>query len=92
MYIRKKADSIGCCFEVYNGKGNGYLEDVYQECLAIEFMIRGVLYVEKPHLKLEYKGHTLRKHYEPDFVCYKKIVLEIKAVKSFADESSNKPL
>ena len=27
---------IGACFEVYNEKGCGFLEPVYQECLGIE--------------------------------------------------------
>jgi hypothetical protein len=25
---------IGACFEVYNDKGSGFLEGVYQECLG----------------------------------------------------------
>ena len=28
---------MGACFEVYNGMGHGFLEAVYQECLALEF-------------------------------------------------------
>jgi len=28
---------VGACFEVYKEKGSGFLEAVYQECLAIEF-------------------------------------------------------
>ena len=77
---------MGACFEVYKEKGNGFLEAVYQECLAIEFAKQGVPFVEKPHLRLEYKGMGLRQTYEPDFVCFDKIIIEIKAMKSLADE------
>ncbi len=27
---------IGACFEVYNEKGSGFTEPIYQECLEIE--------------------------------------------------------
>lgn len=46
---------IGASFEVYQEKGNGFLEDVYQECLRIEFDIQGIFFMEKPRLKLTYK-------------------------------------
>jgi len=77
---------MGACFEVYSDKGNGFLEDVYQECLGIEFEERKIPYEEKPELELAYKGRKLRKRYEPDFVCFDKIVVELKAVKALADE------
>jgi GxxExxY protein len=35
---------------------------------------------------LEYKGRRLRQTYQPDFVCYEGIILEIKAVSKLADE------
>ena len=77
---------LGACFEVYKEKGNGFLEAVYQECLAIEFAQQDIPFVEKPRLRLDYKGHDLRQTYEPDFVCFYGIIVEIKAVKSLADE------
>ena len=77
---------VGACFEVYKEKGNGFLEAVYQECLAIEFAKQGIPFVEKPRLRLEYKGQLLTQTYEPDFLCFGEIIVEIKAVKEIADE------
>ena len=77
---------IGACFEVYKEKGNGFLEAVYQECLAQELDEQKIPFQEKPRLRLEYKGRALKQEYEPDFVCYGEIILEIKAVKQLADE------
>ncbi len=76
---------LGACFEVYREKGCGFLEDVYQECLEIEFEIRAIPFLCKPPLALEYKGRPLRKCYQPDFVCYGKVILEIKAAKGLDD-------
>lgn len=77
---------MGCCFEVYKDKGCGFLEAVYQECLAIEFGIQGVPFVPKLDLHLTYKGMPLVQKYQPDFVCFEKIIVELKAVKELADE------
>jgi len=48
--------------------------------------LQGILYVPKKSLALEYKGRPLRSTYEPDFICYDKIVLELKAVTELTDE------
>lgn len=77
---------IGAVFEVYKDKGCGFLEAVYQECLAIELEVQSIPAVEKSPLRLEYKGRELKQKYEPDFLCFGKIVVEIKAVKSLIDE------
>ncbi len=77
---------IGACFEVYKEKGNGFLEAVYQECLTLEFMESGLFFIEKPRLRLKYKGRLLKQTYEPDFLCFDEIIVEIKAVKQLADE------
>lgn len=76
----------GACFEVYKEKGCGFLEPVYHECMELELSLAGVSNVSKPQLKLEYKGNPLRSTYEPDFLCFDQIVLELKAVKELTDE------
>ncbi len=77
---------IGAAMEVYNVKGCGFLEPVYQECLMYELLDRTIPFVAKPSLALTYKTRTLKATYEPDFVCYEKIIVELKAVKVLADE------
>ena len=77
---------MGACFEVYTDKGCGFLEAVYQECLEIEFMEREIPFVAQPKLALSYRGQLLRQTYTPDFICFDRIVLELKAVTALADE------
>ena len=77
---------IGACFEVYNEKGCGFLEPVYQECLAIEFEYERIPAIAKPSLVLSYRGRILKQTYEPDYVCFEKIIVELKAVSALADE------
>ena len=77
---------LGACFEVYKEKGCGFLEAVYQECLELEFGFRGVPFVPQSELKLSYKGHPLKQRYTPDFICFDKIIVEIKAVSALAAE------
>jgi GxxExxY protein len=76
----------GALFEVYKEKSCGFLEDVYQECLEIELDLQGIEFEAQYPLKLEYKGRSLKKKYIPDFICFGKIIVEIKAVKEITDE------
>ena len=77
---------VGACFEVYNTKGCGFLEPVYHECLAIEFGHQRIPAISKPLLTLSYRDRTLRQTYQPDFICFEKIILELKTVSTLADE------
>lgn len=71
---------VGAAMEVHRILGPGFLEAVYQEALAIEFKLRNIPFVEFPKLNIDFKGIILRKHYVPDFLCYKEIIVEIKAM------------
>ncbi len=71
----------GAIFEVYREMGCGFLEAVYQECLQRELSDRKIPFVAQPVLSLRYKGNSLEQCYRPDFICYDKIILELKAVK-----------
>jgi len=75
----------GALFEVYKNTGAGFLEPVYQECLEIELRLSGVSAIVQPRLQLDYKGTPLKSEYIPDFVCYDKIIVELKAVKELTD-------
>ena len=77
---------VGACIEVYREKGCGFLEPVYQECMVIEQRLQEIPFAAKKPLALEYKRTPLQCSYEPDFICYDKIILELKAVKELADE------
>ena len=86
IYPEESYAIMGACFEVYKQKGPGFLEAVYQECLEIELRLRGIPFIRKPKLMLEYKGHALESWYEPDMLCYQKIVVELKALRALCDE------
>jgi GxxExxY protein len=77
---------MGGCFAVYKDKGCGFLEPVYQECMEIELAYLKLPAVPKPSLALSYRGHVLKQKYVPDFICYDRIVLELKAVSQLTDE------
>ncbi len=77
---------LGACFEVYKEKGCGFLEAVFQECLELELTDRGIPFKAQTPLQLQYKGRPLRQTYQPDFLCFDKVILEIKAVTKLADE------
>jgi GxxExxY protein len=76
----------GAVFEVSRQMGIGFLEAVYQECLALEFAERAIPFQAMPALRLAYKGEALRQIYAPDFVCFGKIIVELKSVRELAPE------
>ena|ERR1700736_2099377 len=86
IYKKESYAIIGACFEVYNAKGCGFLEPVYHECLAIEFEHQRIPAISKPTLTLNYRGLTLLQTYQPDFICFEKIILELKTSSVLADE------
>ena len=77
---------LGACFEVYNELGCGFLEAVYQECLAIEFGSAGIPFEQQKLLGLSYKGRTIEKSFVVDFVCFNEVLVEIKAVSRLTGE------
>jgi GxxExxY protein len=53
--------------------------------LEKEFLKRGIPFVAQQSLALSYKGELLKQTYMPDFVCYGKVIVEIKALASTAN-------
>ena len=80
LYRDEVFEIIGAAIEVHKELGNGFLEPVYQESLQIELGLRHIPFIAQSRLHLFYKGIELKKEYIPDFVCYDKIIVEIKAL------------
>ena len=66
--------------EVHKELGCGFLEAVYQEALGKEFNLQGIPNRAQAIIDIFYKGEALDKKYQPDFVCYEAIIVEIKAI------------
>lgn len=76
----------GSVFEVYKELGAGFLETVYQEALELEFGDQKIPFTAQHTLEINYKHHQLKQFYLPDFLCYNKIIIEIKAVQNLLPE------
>ena len=77
----------GAIFEVYKTLGDGYLEEVYQNALEEELKLRGIPFAAKKKLHIMYKGRDCGL-YEPDFICFDKIIVELKAVETLHPKHS----
>ena len=86
LYRDESYKIIGAAMEVHRVLGCGFTEPVYQEALEKEFVMRNIPYIREKELTINYKGIKLSKTFKADFLCYNKIILELKAVKEFADE------
>ena len=76
---------IGACFELHNELGSGFAEPIYQEALEVELKLQGIPFRSQDELEVHYKGHLLDAKYKPDFICYEKIIVEIKSLNDIAD-------
>lgn len=93
---------VGACMEVHNTLGSGFLESVYQEALAREFVEREIPFVPQWGIDVYYKDVKLDKKFFADFICFENIVIEIKAMEGLVPEheaqlinylkATNKPL
>ena len=71
---------IGAAMEVHRELGCGFLEAVYQNALAREFVLRGIPYQAEVELPVSYKGQVLRCGYRADFICFETVLVETKAL------------
>jgi GxxExxY protein len=55
---------------------------VYQEAFEWELAQRDIPFVAQCPLHIDYKSHRLHKTYVADFVCFEKMIVEIKALKA----------
>ena len=84
LYEKESYAIIGAAIEVHKELGPGFLEIVYHQALAREFAARDIPFTSEQEIPIGYKGIPLEAHYRSDFVCYGKIIIEIKAIRELA--------
>lgn len=77
---------MGAAFEVYNDRGYGLGEEIYQECMEIELGLRRIPFLPKQELLCYYKGQELRKRYAPDLFVFGCLVVELEVVTQILPE------
>lgn len=89
LYSSETNEIIGAAIEVQRVIDCGFTEPIYQEALEKEFQLRGIPYEREKIYQVHYKGILLDKQFRADFVCYDKIIVELKAVDSFTKEHTS---
>jgi|SRR5690625_1377908 len=80
IYKEESYKIIGACMKVHRALGYGFLEAVYEEALTEEFEKQNIDFERQIKLPVYYGKIKLKKYYKADFICFDKIILEIKAV------------
>jgi GxxExxY protein len=71
---------VGAAIEVHKHLGPGLLESIYQKCLALELLERGINFQQEVEIPISYKGHLVQGHLKCDFFIENLLVIELKAV------------
>ncbi len=80
LYKNEVYAIIGAAMEVYNQLGPGFSEAIYQEAMEIETDVRTIPNNPQQDIFITYKGIKLKQFFKPDFICYDKVIVEIKAL------------
>jgi GxxExxY protein len=67
---------VGCAIEVLNVRG--LHEKIYENCLCVEFRLRGIPFTQQERHRVLYKGELVGE-YVPDLVVDDKLVMDTKS-------------
>jgi len=65
--------------KVHSVLGCGFLESVYQEALARQFVVDNIPFEQEKLVNVYFNDIKLDKFFKLDFLCFEKIVVELKA-------------
>ncbi|MFH1985676.1 MAG: GxxExxY protein [Pseudomonadota bacterium] len=72
---------IGAAIEVHKELGPGLLENIYEECLCLEFSNRGLAFSRQKEIPIVYKGKPTECKYRVDLFVDDVVVVELKSCK-----------
>ena len=76
---------IGIFYKVYNNLGYGFLENVYENAMMIDFKKENIPAVSQYAIKVSYEDEIVGEYFA-DILVDDKVIVEIKAVKNLAIE------
>ena len=82
---------VGCAIEVLNVRGHGLHERIYENCLCIEFRLRGIPYTQQQRHQVFYKGELVGE-YVPDLVVQGKLIVDAKTIDRITDHERGQML
>jgi GxxExxY protein len=75
---------IAAGIRVHRDVGPGFLENIYEEGLAVEFALTAIQFIRQKPIALFYKDHQIGEH-RLDFLVERKIIVELKAISALED-------
>ena len=85
IHEQETHDVIGAAMAAHRHFGCGFTEKVYQDALEIEFKHLQIPYMREQAIYANYRDQRLITEFKPDFICYDKVIVELKAVKELED-------
>ena len=75
---------VGCAIEVLNVRGHGLHEKIYENCLCVEFRLRGIPYMQQERHRVLYKGEVVGE-YVPDLLVKGALIVDAKTIERITD-------
>ncbi len=79
-YDRLTEQIIGAAIDVHRTLAPGLLEQVFEECLAVELGLRKLRFERQRHVPIEYKGRRIAADLKIDLYVENQVVVELKSV------------
>ncbi len=72
---------IGCAYGVYNRMGFGFLESVYEKCMAVELRKAGIQFEEQKKIEVFYDGEPVG-DFIADLIIQDVLIVELKSARA----------
>lgn len=84
LYKQITEKILNASFEVHKALGPGFLESVYEEALAVEFELQGILFERQKQLDVRYKNRTVKSFFV-DYLVDGSVIVELKAIRTYTE-------
>ena|SRR5438477_5597309 len=82
---------VGYAIEVLNVRGHGLHETIYENCLCVEFRLRGISCTQQERHRVLYKGELVG-DYVSDLVVLQKLIVDTKTIDRITDHERGQML